>query len=62
MSFTVRLNPSASQVGEEPVLLKNITFTGTDSFTGQAVTLRTNDVTTDDVSGDSGGGLGRVVE
>lgn len=41
---TVQLVPSVSQVGAEPVLLTNITLSGTDSYTNESVVVQTSDL------------------
>ncbi|MBP9669108.1 MAG: hypothetical protein KBE09_02345 [Candidatus Pacebacteria bacterium] len=46
VAFAVGFTPSASQLGEEPELLREIVLTGTDAFTGRGVSLPTPSVTT----------------
>lgn len=47
MAIAVGFTPSTSQIGQQPALLKNITFTGTDASTGSTITRTTqSDVTT----------------
>lgn len=53
VAFEIGFTPSASQIGTVPVLLQNITLTGTDDLTGQKVTLTAPNVTTNLV-GDTG--------
>ncbi len=55
LRFQVKLNPSSSMAGSQPVLVKNIQFTATDTYTGQQVTGSAEDVTTDDIPGNSYG-------
>ena len=52
-AIAVGLTPSTSQIGQEPALLQDITFTGTDSSTKQSVSRDVDDVTTN-VIGDPG--------
>ncbi len=42
----VGLTPSTSQIGQEPVLIQDIQFSGTDSVTGERVEKTVKDVTT----------------
>ena len=51
LEFSIRLNPSASQVNTNPVLVKAINFTGTDNFTSEQVTASADDLTTADLPG-----------
>jgi hypothetical protein len=51
LTFTLKLNPSKNQAGKSPTLLTNISFTGTDIYTTQTVTLTVDDISTSDVSG-----------
>ncbi len=53
VAFEIGFTPSTSQIGQEPVLLQNITLTGTDDSTGQPVSITAPNVTTNLV-GDSG--------
>ena len=47
IAISVGLTPSASQIGEQPVLVQDVTLTATDEVTGAAVTRKTEpDVTT----------------
>jgi uncharacterized repeat protein (TIGR01451 family) len=61
LSFTVKLNPTASQAGKTVTLLKNVRFTAHDTFTDEAVDLDIDDLTTGDVGG-SNFGNGQVVQ
>lgn len=54
LKFSVKLTPSASQSGNSPTLVKNIQFAAKDTFTGQDVTLNSNDITTDNVPDSDG--------
>ncbi len=54
LQFGVRLIPSASQAGERPTLIKDIQFNATDSFTGQPVSAKADNITTGDLSGNNG--------
>ncbi|MBP9757366.1 MAG: hypothetical protein KBD06_02085 [Candidatus Pacebacteria bacterium] len=47
IAISIGLTPSASQIGEQPVLVQEVTLTGTDEATGAVVTRKTEpDVTT----------------
>jgi len=46
LAFELGFTPSTSQIGKQPALIQNITLTGTDAATGQQVTKKTPDVTT----------------
>ncbi|HVY67638.1 MAG TPA: hypothetical protein VHA30_01935, partial [Patescibacteria group bacterium] len=60
LEFQVTLNPSASQAGQSPTLVKNIGLSATDLFTGQNVSLSARDLTTSSLQGQSGYGVGQV--
>ncbi len=62
LSFKVKLTPSASQVGQNPVLVKNIVFTGKDVFTTQEINLTSQDITTADYFDQNNYSQGQVVE
>lgn len=49
LSFNVRVNPSASQVGKTVSLFRNISFNAKDGFTGQDINLQTQDITSSDL-------------
>jgi hypothetical protein len=53
MGINVAITPSTSQIGQQPVLVRNITFTGVDEATGQLVTRSGEDVSTN-IFGDPG--------
>lgn len=59
LNFNLKINPSASQAGDEVLLVKSITASCTDSFTEEDVGLSTEDITTEDID-DNGGNSGRV--
>ncbi len=59
LKFNVSITPSSNQVGQQMSLFKNITFTAKDTFTGQNISLNTQELSTDYLAGD---GNGRVVE
>jgi hypothetical protein len=47
IAISVGLTPSTSQIGDQPVLVQDVTLTGIDEATGAAVTRKTEpDVTT----------------
>ncbi|MBI2610583.1 hypothetical protein HYW60_01435 [Candidatus Kaiserbacteria bacterium] len=46
-AIAIGFTPSTSQIGQEPSLLRDIVLTGLDSATGQSITRRLDDVTTD---------------
>lgn len=58
LEFTVKLTPSSSQVGQSPVLFKNITFNAVDDFTGQNISLDMDELKTSSMGGS--GSDGRV--
>jgi uncharacterized repeat protein (TIGR01451 family) len=62
LQFQVRIVPSASQVNQSPTLVKDIQVEAKDIFTGQNVSINTDDITTGDLSGDQGWGSGQVVQ
>ncbi len=62
LQFQVRIIPSASQVNQSPTLVKDIQVSAKDIFTGQNVTINTDDITTGDLSGDQGWGNGQVIQ
>jgi len=45
-AIAIGFTPSTSQIGQKPSLIKNISFSGTDTATGVAVTRSISDVTT----------------
>ncbi len=46
VAFQVEILPSISQRGQSPILVKNQTFTGTDSFTNRDISINVGDLTT----------------
>ncbi len=46
-AIAIGFSPSTSQIGDEPSLLQDIVLTGVDSATGQTITKRLDDVTSD---------------
>ena len=52
-AIAIGFTPSTSQIGQEPVLLQNITLTGTDAATGASVSRILSNVTTN-IAGDPG--------
>ncbi len=46
-AIAIGFTPSTSQIGQEPSLLRDIVLTGLDSATGQTITKRLDDVTSD---------------
>lgn len=50
---TIGVTPSTSQIGQEPVIIQDVTFTGTDQPTGASITRNPNDITTN-IVGDPG--------
>jgi hypothetical protein len=60
LEFQVRLNPSSAQIGQSIVLVKTINFTAKDMFTGQEVKATSEDVRTNDLTGDDAFGKGIV--
>jgi hypothetical protein len=49
LTFNVRVNPSSTQVNRELTLFRNIQFTAKDTFTGENIELKTEDVKTTDI-------------
>lgn len=52
-AIAVGFTPSTSQIGQQPILIRDITLKGEDEATGVAVTRAAEDVTTD-INGDPG--------
>ena len=52
-AIAIGVTPSTSQIGQQPILARSITFTGTDTATQTSVTRTAPDVTTN-ISGDPG--------
>ncbi len=46
IAFSVGLTPSVSQIGQRPPLIRKITMSGTDTFTGRLVTVTHKDIDT----------------
>jgi len=61
-SFIVSINPSVSQIGSTPQLIKETNLTGQDSFTKSSVTDVSNAVTTNLINSTNNIGSGRVIE
>ena len=57
LQFIITIQPSIADAGSNVKLVHDISFTGTDSFTGVPVSLTLQDITTDNVGG---GGNGTV--
>ncbi len=53
IAFAIGLTPSTSQIGEAPIILQGISFTGVDASTGNSVSRTASDVTTN-IVGDRG--------
>ena len=53
VAIAIGFTPSTSQIGESPVLMQDITLTGTDTSTNAPVTRTTKDITTN-IQGDKG--------
>jgi len=49
-SFQISVTPQANQKGSGILLLKNVKFSGIDSFTRQSIIIPANDLTTDDTA------------
>ncbi len=54
LEFQIRLSPSASQVHQSPILVKDINFTAKDAFTGQDVSVLGDNITTANLAGQNG--------
>ncbi len=57
VTFAIRLIPSSREAGTDVTMLKTITFTAKDIFTGQDVNLHADDLTTDSIPDSNGRGL-----
>lgn len=62
LSFGVRLNPTASQIGSEVTLVKDIKASCIDTFTGEQIQLTAEAVDTGNISGAGSNNTGRVVQ
>lgn len=60
LEFNIRLNPSSSQANTSPALVKNIQMSARDMFTGEDVSISTDDLNTANVAGQTGFGFGSV--
>lgn len=60
LNFDVSITPSLTQKGRSVELFKNITFTAKDTFTDQAINMDMQNLTTDDMEGQSN--RGKVTE
>lgn len=58
IALKMLITPSPNQVNDSPTLIKGIVMTARDSFTGQNLTLRAEDLSTGNLPGQDG--LGRV--
>lgn len=54
--FQLWIMPSVNQVGQSPILLKNVRFDGVDTFTKEKITRTIFDMTTSNVSDNTSGG------
>lgn len=61
-SFVVSINPSISQIGSTPQLIKDTKLTGLDTFVGDTISITQNAVTTNLMNSSNNVGSGRVVE
>jgi hypothetical protein len=61
LEFNLKFYPAASQVSQSPVLVRGISFSAKDSFTGEDVNLISNNITTADITGADNYGKGMVV-
>lgn len=61
-SFNVSINPSISQIGSTPQLIKETKLTGLDTFTNDIISVIQNAVTTNLMNNSNNIGAGRVVE
>ena len=46
VAFAIGLTPSASQIAQQPILLRSLVLSGTDTFTEKTVSVTTKDVNT----------------
>jgi hypothetical protein len=55
VSFILNFKPSLSQIGQTPVLIQNISLTGTDTYSGSQVGSTMNSLYISSISGLAGG-------
>lgn len=60
LEFSVKLAPSASQAGTSPTLIKDLTFSASDVFTGKTVQIGADNLATTDIYGQDGYAKGEV--
>ncbi|MBI5530262.1 MAG: hypothetical protein HY918_02055 [Candidatus Doudnabacteria bacterium] len=60
LEFQIKLAPAAAQASSAPTLVKTINYTATDTFTGENISLSTDNITTNDLSGSDNYGKGIV--
>ncbi len=60
LEFSIKLSPSASQAGSSPTLIKDIRFAAKDTFTGQDVEVKADNISTVDLAGQDGYAKGEV--
>ena len=60
LEFQISANPSSSQANQTLTLVKSINFTATDLFTNQSIANTADDITSSDVTGQSGFSNGQV--
>ena len=52
-AIAIGFTPSTSQIGQQPILIRDVRLTGTDEATGAPITRNADDVTTN-IQGDPG--------
>ena len=61
LEFNLKFYPAASQVSQSPLLIRGITLSAKDSFTGEDINLSGSSITTADVTGTDNYGKGMVI-
>lgn len=56
VSFTLKALPARSQVGSDIVIVKDVTFSAKDTFTGQNINQDGTSLNSSDAAGQSGSG------
>ena len=57
LAFQVSVKPAANQIGNEILLLRSISLSGTDSFTEQSIIVNAGDLTTSNTVDQPGNGI-----
>lgn len=62
LEFNIRLRPTSAQVGRSVTLLRNMSASAKDGFTGRNVSMSTEDIGTQDLPNDGNNDVGQVKE